>query len=121
MGDKSKDIGRIGEDIAASYLERLGYKIIERNFLCKIGELDIVAYDPKFKGIAVVEVKCRNTVKYGLPCEFVNSKKQHILKRTTEYYLMKSNYLQAYPIRMDIIEVLILKSGRYLRHIKNAF
>src|SRR4030065_448823 len=76
--------GRLGEDAAATFLTKEGYKIVERNFRCPLGEIDIVAVD---KGVLVfVEVKTRSSNKFGLPEEAVNRRKQHQMAKTTQFY-----------------------------------
>lgn len=113
--------GDRGEDIACRYLESRGYHILARNYLCRLGELDIIAYSPSERVLSFVEVKTRNTAAFGYPSEFVDKKKQRILKRTAEYYRACSGSLGKLQPRMDVFEVLLLGSGTYVRHIKNAF
>lgn len=110
-----KEFGKFGENIAAKYLEENGYKIIARNFYCKVGEIDIIA---KYKNeIIFVEVKTRSGEKYGLPSEAVNSAKIRHLYNTSKYFLQKNRMCDEY-IRFDVIEVL-LKNGKFnVNHIK---
>ena len=72
-------VGLKGEDIAAKYLEKHKYKVIERNFACRFGEIDIIAQDGKF--IVFIEVKRRKSLKFGRPCEAVDLKKQQTRKK----------------------------------------
>ena len=113
--------GDAGEDIAAAYLLKHGYKIIARNFFCKMGELDIVALSEAEKVLAFVEVKSRDSLQFGLPCEAVDKKKQRRIIHTAEYFLMSHRGMGQYRIRMDIFEVLRLKGSVYVRHLKDAF
>lgn len=110
-----KQFGNAGEDIAVKYLEEQGYIILERNFYCRQGEIDIIAKDKN--EIIFVEVKTRRDTKYGYPSEAVNQQKiKHILK-TAKYYLYKNKLLNKY-VRFDVIEVLI-KNGKFnINHIK---
>ncbi len=111
------EIGKIGENIAVTYLLQNGYIILERNFECKQGEIDIIA---KHKNeIIFIEVKTRSSALYGLPKESVNNiKKKHIYK-SAEYYVYKNN-LENEPIRIDVIEI-YKKHGKFkLLHIQNA-
>ena len=111
------EIGKIGENIAVTYLLQNGYIILERNFECKQGEIDIIA---KHKNeIIFIEVKTRSSALYGLPKESVNNiKKKHIYK-SAEYYVYKNN-LENEPIRIDVIEI-YKKQGKFkLLHIQNA-
>ena len=75
MYDK-KAIGKYGEDMACDYLKHNEYYILERNFNCKQGEIDIVAYDNKINEIVFIEVKTITNFNYGFPSEAVNKLKQ---------------------------------------------
>ena len=110
-------IGKEGEEIAENYLKSLGYKILERNFLCKQGEIDIVALDKN--EIVITEVKTRTGTKYGTPAEAVNLKKQKHLYNTARYYLYKRK-LEDEFVRFDVIEVFINNSKATINHIKKA-
>ena len=114
---QNHETGKIGEDIAVSYLNEKGYQIIERNFECIQGEIDIIAKDKK--EIVFIEVKTRASVLYGLPKEAVDkTKKKHIYK-SAEYYIYLK-HLENAPIRIDVIEV-YKKNDKYkLNHIKQA-
>ena len=112
--------GVLGEQSAAVYLERKGFKIEEKNFRCKYGELDIVARDGSC--IVVAEVKTRNSYAYGYPAEFVTPKKQERLRRAAMEYV---GYKEV-EMRFDVIEVTYeMYHGRFLikevNHIENAF
>ena len=77
----NQELGKIGEELAAKYLTQNKYKIIQRNFRCKFGEIDIIAYDLKNKELVFFEVKTRSNFKYGRPSEAVTKiKKKHILR-----------------------------------------
>ncbi|MDO5718038.1 MAG: YraN family protein [Tissierellia bacterium] len=108
--------GRIGEDMAAEYIEKIGMKIIDRNFRLPIGEIDIIAMDGDI--IAFIEVKSRKTDKYGTPSEFVDLKKQKRILNTAEIY-MKNNSLTELQPRFDICEIYSGKSE--INYIENAF
>lgn len=79
-------IGAKGEDIASSYLTSKGYRIIDRNFQTKLGELDIVAEKGEF--IIFIEVKYRSNLSFGYPYEAVNSHKLFKLKKMVEVYML---------------------------------
>ncbi len=72
-------LGSWGEEIAENYIKKKGYSIIERNFRCKLGEIDLIAYDGK--QLVFIEVKTRQNQKYGLPCEAINTAKMRHLKK----------------------------------------
>lgn len=111
------ETGKIGEDIAVRYLNEKGYQIIERNFECIQGEIDVIAKDKK--ELVFIEVKTRASALYGLPKEAVDkTKKKHIYK-SAEYYIYLK-HLENTPIRIDVIEV-YKKNDKYkLNHIKQA-
>lgn len=75
-----QETGKTGEDISTEYLEKNGYQIIERNFRCNQGEIDIIAIQKN--EIIFIEVKTRSNAHYGLPAEAVNiPKKKHLKKQ----------------------------------------
>ena len=115
MLNENQQLGREGEDYAAWYLVENGYKIIQRNFDCKQGEIDIIAKDKD--EYVFIEVKTRQNLHYGMPCEAVNEKKQKHIINATKYYLYLHKLENSY-IRIDVIEVLKKKDKYYLNHIK---
>ena len=112
-----KELGNIGEEIICQYLKKIGYQIVERNFTCRQGEIDIIAKDKK--EYVFMEVKTRSSLCYGRPIEAVNSYKQKHIYKSTKYY-MHVNSMENVFIRFDVIEVLALDTVM-IRHIKNAF
>lgn len=113
-------IGKLGEDLAYQYLQKNNYKIIERNFTCRQGEIDIVAKDNKKKELVLIEVKTRTNFKYGNPCEAVNKQKKKHIYYAGQYYIYK-NRIKNIPIRLDVIEIYIKNGTYHLNHIENAF
>ncbi len=115
----NQELGKIGEELAAKYLAQNKYKIIQRNFRCKLGEIDIIAYDLKNKELVFFEVKTRSNFKYGRPSEAVTKmKKKHIVKAAEYYYNYKSQRNKA--IRFDVIEIVFYKGKGMLNHIEKA-
>lgn len=109
------EIGKIGEDLAAKYIQSLGYTIIERNFAATQGEIDIVARDKK--ELVFIEVKTRTNTLYGRPIEAVNNPKKKHLISTAQYYLY-SKHLENEFVRLDVIEVYLNESTYKINHIK---
>lgn len=108
-------LGKRGEDEAAKYLKSKNYRIIERNFTCKQGEIDIIATDGEY--LVFVEIKARTSNEYGLPSESVTQTKiKHMLK-AIRYYLYKRN-LENEDIRIDVIEIYVRGDKYYINHIK---
>ena len=118
---RKRKTGDSGEEAACGMLVREGMRIICRNFSCRTGEIDIVAFDPDAGAVVFAEVKTRNSTEYGLPCEFVGKEKQRRLRLTAEYYLLRNPGLRRCPLRMDIVEILQTDKGLFGRHIRNAF
>lgn len=118
---EKRKTGDRGEEIACRWLEKHGFCIAERNFLCKMGEIDIIAWDVSDRTLCFVEVKTRSSLDFGYPCEFVDAKKRRRLEKTAEYYRMGRKQLLELPMRMDIFEVYITEKGIYVRYLKNAF
>ena len=111
-----QEIGKWGENLACQYLEKHNYKIIKRNFLCRQGEIDIIAKDNTQNEMVFIEVKTRSNFKYGNPAEAVDkNKKQHMLQ-AIKYYIYK-NHIKNTPLRIDVIEVYIFEIYK-INHIK---
>lgn len=113
----SHELGRIGENIIADYITKLGYKVVERNFACNQGEIDIIAKDKE--ELVVIEVKTRTDISYGEASEAVtNTKKRHLIN-SIKYYIYKQK-LENQPIRIDVAEVYINKGKVKVNYIKQA-
>lgn len=117
MTKKRKLLGALGERLAASHLEKMGYKIVDMNYRCRMGEVDIIAQDGKT--YIFVEVKTRTGVLFGRPIEAIDHKKQAHLVRTALNYI-KTKQLGNCSYRFDAIEILF--EGEKLseiHHVKN--
>ena len=109
------EIGKLGEEIVTQYLNQKGYKIIERNFTCKQGGIDIICIDKK--ELVFIEVKTRTNDKFGKPVEAVDvNKKKHLFK-AIKYYLYSRNLENEY-VRIDVIEVYLYEQSYRINHIK---
>ena len=113
-------IGKYGEDLACKYLEKNNYIILDRNFYCRQGEIDIIAMDLTKKELVFFEVKTRSNFKYGNPADSVNSNKRSHLYKACEYYLYKNNIHRLF-IRVDVIEVFFKPKSYEINHIKQIF
>lgn len=96
------DLGKRGENIAAEYLQKHGYKIIDRNFRIRGGEIDIIAIEKNT--LVIVEVKTRTSHKFGLPEESVTVHKLKFLERAAEFYRSSAKNLPLAE-RIDVITV----------------
>ena len=113
----TQKIGRFGEDEAEKYLKQKGYKILERNFSCKCGEIDIIALDKN--EIVFIEIKARVSLKYGMPSEAVTKYKLKHIYKTAEYYLY-TRKLQNQNTRIDVIEIYIKNNQVIINHLKQV-
>jgi len=117
----NKGTGNLGEDIAANYLTARGYRILERNFRCKGGEVDIIARDPGDKSLVFIEVKARRGLTYGVPQLAVTPFKQRQISKAALTWLSQ-NRLHDTNARFDVIAILLAPDGRHqVEHIVNAF
>lgn len=111
--------GKRGEDLAAAYLERAGYVLLERNYRCLFGEIDIVARDGDT--LCFVEVKSRRSTRYGDPQLAVTPRKQEKMIRSALQYL-GSHGLTDPPARFDVAAVRLSPEGaETVELIRNAF
>ncbi len=108
------ELGIWGEKEAVKYLKKHKYKIIEQNFRCKLGEVDIIAKQGAY--LVFIEVKTRASARYGLPMEAVDEIKQRKLNMLAVYYQKQFNLLDM-PIRFDVVQVL----GDEIKLIEGAF
>lgn len=111
------DLGKLGEELAVEFLQKNGYEILETNWTFQKAEIDIIA--KKENTLAIVEVKTRSSIDFGLPQDFVKPKKiQLLIKAVNEYVI--SNDLDV-EVRFDIIA--IHKEGKTLaiEHLTDAF
>lgn len=116
---KNKILGDFGEGLACEYLATLGYRVLERNFSCRAGELDIIALQGDT--VVFIEVKTRSSEKYGLPSEAVSSAKQTKIVKTALYYLQRNRLLD-YMCRFDVIEIIVDEENNHqIKLIKDAF
>ncbi len=106
-----KPIGDAGEDFAVKILTMQGCKILERKYRCKMGEIDIIA--EKCDELIFVEVKTRQSAKFGMPAESVTPEKQRHIRNAATCYL-KSHKRNDSFISFQVIEILF-------NQIKNAF
>ena len=114
-----RNTGQKGEKLAQSYLELIGYTILESNYHASIkGEIDIIAKDGET--IVFVEVKLRFTDIYGSGREAVNAKKIKSLSYAAQHYLIKHQLNDSYT-RFDVMEITLHNDRAEIEHIKNAF
>lgn len=117
----NKKTGELGEEVATNFLITGGYRILERNFRCKGGEVDVIARDPDDKSLVFIEVKARRGLSYGVPQLAVTPFKQRQISKAALTWLSK-NRLHDTNARFDVIAILLHTDGQHaIEHIKNAF
>ena len=118
-GDRRRELGRLGEDVACRYLADRGFTIEERNWRTRNGEIDVIA--TKGKLTVFVEVKARRTLAFGEPEESVDARKIRKLRGLASEYL--SEHGATGELRFDVISVVVDKDGAAseVRHIPGAF
>ena len=113
-------LGKFGEEKACIFLEKNGYEIVDRNFRCKQGEIDIIAKDLSKNELVFIEVKTRLNFNFGQPAQSVNYIKQKHILNVSKYYLYKNSIENTF-IRYDIIEVFVKNSEFQINHLKQIF
>lgn len=114
-GNSNRRKGKRYEELAASYLQKLGFKILLRNFSSRFGEIDLIAKEGKY--LVFVEVKYRATDSGGHPLEAVDVRKQRRIIKTAEFYLLRYGYAEDTPCRFDVVGMI----GEDVFHVRNAF
>jgi putative endonuclease len=111
------DLGKKGEELAVEFLQRNGYEILETNWIFDKAEIDIIA---KKNGIlAVVEVKTRSSIEFGLPQDFVKPKKIKLLLKAVDEYVVQNDL--DVEVRFDIIAIHKESTNYNIEHIEDAF
>ena len=113
-----KRLGQEGEDLAAGFLRKKGYKLVERNYRCKTGEVDLIVLDRKV--VVFVEVKTRSDHSFGTPLEAVEIRKQHKMIRAAQYFLNQKGLHQR-EARFDVVGISWPGRAPIVEHIENAF
>ena len=111
----NRDLGSRYEEHAAAYLETRGYRILERNFRCCFGEIDLIARHEKY--LVFIEVKYRKTEEQGSPLEAVTLKKQRTIFKVAQYYMVSHRIPMEAACRFDVVSIL----GDTIEVIENAF
>ncbi len=111
------ELGKIGESLAAEFLVQKGYTILQTNWTFQKAEIDIIAQ--KENVLAVIEVKTRSSLDFGLPQDFVKPKKIQLLVKAINEYVV-SNKLDV-DVRFDIIAIYKEASQFHFEHLEDAF
>lgn len=111
------ELGKFGEELAVAFLQQNGYEILETNWTFQKAEIDIIAQKENI--LAVVEVKTRSSIEFGLPQDFVKPKKIQLLVKAINEYVI-SNDLDV-EVRFDIVSIYKEDKEYKLEHIDDAF
>lgn len=117
VNSMANPLGKMGEDLAVDYLERLGYHIIERNYRTSYGEIDIVCTD--HDEMVFVEVKTRRSTSFGWPEEAITRRKKEHIRKAALQYLASANQ-PCRGFRFDVIAI-VMKPSPVINHVKGAF
>jgi putative endonuclease len=118
MMPPEESLGKKGEEVAAAHLRKLHYKILERNYRCGAGEIDIIAKDQNT--LVFVEVKTRSNKDFGAPAEAVNARKQRQLSKVALTYLNQKKLIDV-PARFDVVAVELIPFKPQIEVIRDAF
>ena len=118
MSYDRRGLGDEGERAAEKYLRRHRYKILERNYRCPLGEVDLIALDGET--VVFVEVKTRRGEGHGTPLEAVDLRKQRKIARVAQSFLVRHR-LQDRAARFDVVGVWRDESGIVCELVRNAF
>ena len=99
----TREQGQYTESLACEYLENKGFKLIEKNFTCRLGEIDLIMKDNN--SIVFVEVRYRRSINFGSGIESITTSKQKKLIKTASLYLQQHDKLNKYPSRFDIVSI----------------
>jgi len=102
-GLNKTELGRLGEKLAAEYLRRAGLKIIDQNYRCPKGEIDLIAQDGKW--LVFIEVRTKTSAKLGYAEESLTAKKIQRLRSLGSYYLLEQGFKEFPPLRFDLLAI----------------
>ncbi|TFG90433.1 MAG: YraN family protein [Syntrophobacterales bacterium] len=114
----NREKGTKGEDLAVACLKKEGYRIIERNYRCRYGEVDIIAMDKK--DAVFVEVKGRKSDTFGSPEQAIGPAKQKKISKVALHYLQEEG-LGDHNARFDVVAIRFIPQGTRIQLIRNAF
>ncbi|MDR1495615.1 MAG: YraN family protein [Clostridiales Family XIII bacterium] len=119
------NIGRRGEELAVAFLENSGYRILQRNFTCRHGEIDVIAWPRGVNTLCFIEVKCRGNENMGRPHESVGSRKRKHYRQAATIFLMREwdnlGVDAMTEFRFDVMEVVLGGGKPEINHIRSAF
>ncbi len=118
MAIDRKELGKGGEEVALRFLKKNGYQILQKNYVCKMGEVDIIAREKDT--LAFIEVKTRTTRAFGPPQLAVNASKQMQLSKAALSFI-KEKRLEEAKARFDVVAIILGPGGEEIELIRDAF
>lgn len=118
MAISKVEVGKKGEELAVKYLSKQGYRILEKNYRCPLGEVDIIARDGEI--LVFVEVKTRKDLSFGRPKEAIGYRKRCQISKVAQYFLKERKYHHL-SARFDVLEVQMDELGVRFELIMDAF
>lgn len=104
MSFHNLSVGKLGEEIASNFIHKKGYQIIEKNYYCRWGEIDLIAKENN--KIHFIEIKTRIGIDKGQPYESINKHKIRKLMRTIQFYLLNRE-IKSYKLSLDVISIIL--------------
>ena len=112
------NLGKLAEIKACEYLQKKRYKLLDVNYSCRFGEIDLIMKKGRY--ICFIEVKMRNENSIAKPLEFVDARKQEKIIKTSQYFMLQ-NETKLQP-RFDVVEVFCENGDiKSIKHLENAF
>jgi putative endonuclease len=118
LANSKQVLGKAGEQVAEHYLRKKGYTVVERNYRCAAGELDLIVLDRRV--IVFVEVKTRTDHRFGTPLEAVAFRKQRKMIHAAQFFLNEKKLTQR-AARFDVVGISWPGAEPVVEHIENAF
>jgi putative endonuclease len=118
LADRLHAVGKAGEEAAVQYLCQQGYQILERNYRCRFGEIDLIARDGQT--LAFIEVKTRRSQRFGPPAAAVTIEKQRHLIKASQVYLHQKRKADEI-CRFDVLTIEVNSQASCIELIKDAF
>ena len=118
VAERRQGVGRAGEEAAVRFLHEQGYRIVERNYRCRFGEIDLIARDGET--LAFIEVKTRRSRAFGPPALAVTTEKQRHLVKASQMYLAQRGKACEF-CRFDVVTIEMDAHTLQMEIIKNAF
>ncbi len=113
----ARAIGDQGEQLAAEHLQSHGVRIVERNWRCRLGEIDIIGLDGQT--VVFYEVKTRRSTRYGSPAQAVTAAKAARLRRLAGYWLAEQTRYAA-DVRIDVLAISLRTNGAQIEHLRGV-